>query len=120
MYYAINICHFFKILLSNWTTTQAVKDAKLMRNKSWPLWETWKSIFGNDRASGVGAKEIGAIVVRLRAQVIGGSQVNENDYHPSFEDFIIEPYTPMAKTMRCTMTTPTIVGNMRRLPKLAL
>ncbi|KAG6419001.1 hypothetical protein SASPL_121209 [Salvia splendens] len=48
---------------------QADKEAKFMRNKSWPLWETWKTIFGKDRASGVAAEEI---------------------------NFIPEPYTPVS------------------------
>ncbi|XP_041994795.1 uncharacterized protein LOC121745084 isoform X1 [Salvia splendens] len=75
---------------------QADKETKYMRNKSWPLWETWKTIFGKDRASGVAAEEIGAAAKSLRAQVSGGSQVYENDYHPSFEDFITEPFTPVS------------------------
>ncbi|XP_042054260.1 uncharacterized protein LOC121799018 isoform X1 [Salvia splendens] len=74
----------------------ADKEAKFMRNKSWPLWETWKTIFGKDRASGLAAEEIGAAAKSLRAQFAGGSQVNENDYHLSFEDFIPEPYTPVS------------------------
>ncbi|KAL1536838.1 hypothetical protein AAHA92_29421 [Salvia divinorum] len=45
------------------------REAKFMRNKSWPYWEAWKCIFGKDRASGVGAEE-------------------ENDYIPTFEDFL--------------------------------
>ncbi|KAG6407499.1 hypothetical protein SASPL_130490 [Salvia splendens] len=64
---------------------QADKDTKYMQNKSWPLWETWKTIFGKDRASGLAAEEIGAAAKNIRAQVSGGSQVYENDYHPSFE-----------------------------------
>ncbi|KAG6416037.1 hypothetical protein SASPL_123459 [Salvia splendens] len=75
---------------------QADKEAKFMRNKSWPLWETWKTIFGKDRASGVAAEEIGAAARSLRAQLSGGSQVNENDYHPFFDDFIPEPYTSLS------------------------
>ncbi|KAG6389136.1 hypothetical protein SASPL_150595 [Salvia splendens] len=75
---------------------QADKDTKYMRNKSWPLWETWKTIFGKDRASGLAAEEVGAAAKSVRAQVSGGSQVYENDYHPSFEDFITEPYTPVS------------------------
>ncbi|KAG6399034.1 hypothetical protein SASPL_140508 [Salvia splendens] len=75
---------------------QADKETKYMRNKSWPLWETWKTIFGKDLASGVAAEEIGAAAKSIRAQVSGGSQVYENDYHPSFEDFITEPYTPVS------------------------
>ncbi|KAG6404462.1 hypothetical protein SASPL_136710 [Salvia splendens] len=64
--------------------------------------EQWEqivqTIFGKDRASGMAAEEIGAAAKSLRAQVSGSSQVNENDYHPSFEDFIPEPYTPLSNT----------------------
>ncbi|KAG6394948.1 hypothetical protein SASPL_145539 [Salvia splendens] len=55
---------------------KADKEAKFMRNKSWPLWETWKTIFGKDHASGVAAEEIGAAARSLRAQVSGGSQTS--------------------------------------------
>ncbi|KAG6391009.1 hypothetical protein SASPL_148755 [Salvia splendens] len=48
---------------------QADKETKFMQNKSWPLWETWKTIFSKDRASWVAAEEI---------------------------DFIPEPYTPVS------------------------
>ncbi|KAG6416047.1 hypothetical protein SASPL_123469 [Salvia splendens] len=37
---------------------QADKDAKFTRNKSWPFWETWKVIFGKDRACGGGAEGV--------------------------------------------------------------
>lgn len=57
-----------------------------MRTKSWPFWETWKSIFGKDRASGGGAEQVDAAAELLNAQAAGGSQVNENDYRPSYED----------------------------------
>ncbi|KAG6387509.1 hypothetical protein SASPL_152701 [Salvia splendens] len=75
---------------------QADKETKYMRNKSWPLWETWKTIFGKDRASGSVAEEMGAAAKSLRAQVSGISQVNENDHLPTFEDFIPEPFTPLS------------------------
>nr|KAG6405489.1 hypothetical protein SASPL_133079 [Salvia splendens] len=69
----------------------ADKDAKFMRTKLWPFWETWKSIFGKDRASGGGAEQVDAAAEHLKAQLGGGSQVNENDYRPSYED-ASEPY----------------------------
>ncbi|KAG6401889.1 hypothetical protein SASPL_138757 [Salvia splendens] len=75
---------------------KADKDTKFMRTKSWTLWETWKFIFGKDRAYGGGVENIDAAAVRLRAQMSVESECNENDYHPSFEDFISNPNTPMA------------------------
>ncbi|KAL1546423.1 hypothetical protein AAHA92_23023 [Salvia divinorum] len=76
---------------------QADKDAKFMRTKSWPFWETWKCIFGKDRASG-GAENIDDAADRVRSQLAGASQCNENDYHPSFDDFPVDESTPMADT----------------------
>ncbi|KAG6407659.1 hypothetical protein SASPL_130656 [Salvia splendens] len=45
----------------------ADKDAKHMRHKSWPLWETWKLIFGKDRASGEGTEQINDAIDCMRA-----------------------------------------------------
>lgn len=70
-----------------------------MRTKSWPLWETWKLIFGKDRACGRGAEQLEVAANRVRAQQpVCSSQCNENDYHPSFEDFPFEENTPMPDT----------------------
>ncbi|KAL1547627.1 hypothetical protein AAHA92_15959 [Salvia divinorum] len=77
---------------------QADKDEKFMRTKSWPFWETWKCIFGKDRASGGGAEDIDKASERVRAQLASGSQVNENDYHPSFEDFPFDATAPAVET----------------------
>ncbi|KAL1553785.1 hypothetical protein AAHA92_14416 [Salvia divinorum] len=77
---------------------QADKDAKFMRTKSWPFWETWKCIFGKDRASGGGVENIDDAADRARSQLAGASQCNENDYHPSFDDFPVDESTPLADT----------------------
>ena len=77
---------------------QADNETKLMRTKSWPLYDTWKFIFSKDRASGGGAENIDAAAARLRAQMPSGSECNENDYYPSFEDFIPNPNTPVGDT----------------------
>lgn len=68
-----------------------------MRTKSWPLWETWKCIFGKDRAIGGEAETVGVASVSAREQLQSGSQCNENDYRPSFDDFPIgdSPPTPL-------------------------
>ncbi|KAL1534751.1 hypothetical protein AAHA92_30891 [Salvia divinorum] len=67
---------------------QADNNAKFMRNKSWPFWEDWKCIFGKDRATGGGAEPVEKATAEVRAQLAGGSQCNQKDYHPSFEDFL--------------------------------
>ncbi|KAL1564276.1 hypothetical protein AAHA92_06641 [Salvia divinorum] len=59
-----------------------------MRNKSWPLWEDWKCIFGKDRVTGCGAEDVEIATSQVRTRLAGGSQVNDNDYRPSFEDFL--------------------------------
>lgn len=59
---------------------EADKNAKGMRNKSWPFWEEWKAIFCKDRATGLGSEDIDVAAATLRANLAGGSQCNENDY----------------------------------------
>ncbi|KAG6430915.1 hypothetical protein SASPL_108989 [Salvia splendens] len=66
---------------------QADKETKFMRPKSWPLWDTWKSIFGNDRAGGGGEEQLDGAAAGARSQQSGGSQSNDNYYYPSFDDF---------------------------------
>ncbi|KAG6415957.1 hypothetical protein SASPL_123378 [Salvia splendens] len=66
----------------------ADKNAKGMRNKSWPFWEDWKSIFGKDRATGVGGEDIEVAAATLQTNRASGSQCNENNYLPTFEDFL--------------------------------
>ena len=68
-----------------------------MRTKPWPLWETWKSIFGKDRASGGGAEQVDAAAEQVRANLQGSSEVNENDYHPIFEDEETNNVVPMSQ-----------------------
>ncbi|KAL1545562.1 hypothetical protein AAHA92_22271 [Salvia divinorum] len=76
---------------------QADTNAKFMRTKSWPFWETWKSIFGKDRATGGGAEDVDIAADRVRSQLAGGSQCNENYYHPTFEDFSVDETAPLAE-----------------------
>ncbi|KAG6412479.1 hypothetical protein SASPL_125158 [Salvia splendens] len=76
---------------------QADKDVKGMRTKPWPLWETWKAIFGKDRAIGGGAEQVDAAAERVRANLQGSSEVNEKDYHPFFEDEEINNVLPMSQ-----------------------
>ena len=84
---------------------QVDKEAKFMRNKPWPLWESWKRIFGKDRASGGAAETVGVASTRLRPQPATGSQVNENDvYYPSFDDFLGSEIPP---PMSPDVDTPT-------------
>ncbi|KAG6436949.1 hypothetical protein SASPL_101855 [Salvia splendens] len=79
--------YFTKIEDSIHPKFQADKEAKFMRPKSWPLWDTWKSIFGNDRAGGGGAEQLDGAAAGARSQQFGGSQSNDNYYYPSFDDF---------------------------------
>ncbi|KAG6426932.1 hypothetical protein SASPL_111171 [Salvia splendens] len=73
-------------------------DAKFMRTKSWPYWETWKCIFGKDRASRLGAETLDKAAKRVRAQMAGGSQVYDNDYHPSLDDIEFDTSPPLEQT----------------------
>ncbi|XP_042001392.1 uncharacterized protein LOC121750840 [Salvia splendens] len=61
---------------------QADKEARGMRKKSWPFWETWKIIFGKDRASGRGAEQVNVVAARVNAHLADASQSNENYYYP--------------------------------------
>lgn len=56
-----------------------------MRNKSWPLWEEWKEIFGKDRAVGArsrGAAESVAMMKATQEQTNGNV---DGDYYPSLD-----------------------------------
>ncbi|KAG6392660.1 hypothetical protein SASPL_146884 [Salvia splendens] len=64
--------------------------AKCMRHKSWPLWETWKCIFGKDGATGGGAENISVAAARLRDSGGGGSHCDESDSQPPF---VAVPFT---------------------------
>ncbi|KAG6415881.1 hypothetical protein SASPL_123300 [Salvia splendens] len=57
-----------------------------MRNKSWPLWEEWKEIFGKDRVVGArsrGAAESATMMKAAREQTNG---YVDGDYHPSLDE----------------------------------
>ncbi|XP_042013139.1 uncharacterized protein LOC121761568 isoform X1 [Salvia splendens] len=76
----------------------ADKEAKFMRHKSWPLWETWKVIFGKDRACGGGAEQISDAAEAFRRGQPGTySEVNENDYHPSLDDIEADKAIPSSQ-----------------------
>ncbi|KAG6415670.1 hypothetical protein SASPL_123084 [Salvia splendens] len=47
--------------------------------------EQWEQIV-QDRAGGGGAEQVDAAAEHMRSHLGGGSQCNENDYHPSFDD----------------------------------
>lgn len=70
-----------------------------MRHKSWPLWETWKMIFGKDRVSGGGAEQVKQAAEFLRSQTGAHSEVNENDYNPSLNDIEADRLVPPSETM---------------------
>ncbi|XP_041993493.1 uncharacterized protein LOC121771657 [Salvia splendens] len=65
-----------------------------MRYKSWPYWEAWQCIFGKDRAKGSSSENIDVAATSQRAQMASASQTNENDYHPTFEDFLGDEIPP--------------------------
>lgn len=72
-----------------------------MRNKSGPLWETWKTIFGVDRASGGGSEQVNKAAEELRrppaTEPATISECNENDYYPFFDGVPIDVTTPVAE-----------------------
>lgn len=65
-----------------------------MRNKSWPLWETWTIIFGQDRASGGTAEDIADGARELHQHNMAHNDDPSNDYHVSLEDLFDEPINP--------------------------
>ncbi|KAG6387262.1 hypothetical protein SASPL_152449 [Salvia splendens] len=60
--------------------------AKFMHCKSWPLWETWKLIFGKDRATGSGAETVSHAAIQVRSALGGGSQCDKSDSHAPYEE----------------------------------
>ncbi|KAG6400215.1 hypothetical protein SASPL_137040 [Salvia splendens] len=92
-----NVNNDYKIDIDDDQWAQVVaadKDAKFMRYKSWPYWEAWQCIFGKDRAKGSGSENIDVAATSQRAQMASASQTNENDYHPTFEDFLGDEIPP--------------------------
>ncbi|KAG6436803.1 hypothetical protein SASPL_101705 [Salvia splendens] len=87
---ARSVCLHFHLLNH---VLQADRDAKFMRNKSWPLWEQWTVIFGKDRASGGtdGAREV-------HMHNVAHNDDPSNDYHVSLEDLFDEPIIPPVTT----------------------
>lgn len=77
---------------------QADPDAKLMRNKSWPLWETWTIIFGQDRANGGNAEDIADGAREVHLHNMANNDDPSNDYHVSLEDLFDEPINPTVPT----------------------
>ncbi|KAG6389220.1 hypothetical protein SASPL_150682 [Salvia splendens] len=63
-------------------------NARTMRHKAWPLWDDWKMIFGNDRATGGTAEGIGEAVANNSTDEPFTSIGESADYYPSFEDFL--------------------------------
>ncbi|XP_042063553.1 uncharacterized protein LOC121807403 [Salvia splendens] len=59
-----------------------------MRHKARPLWDDWKMIFGNDRATGMTAEGIGEAVANNSTDEPFTSIGESADYYPSFEDFL--------------------------------
>ncbi|KAG6384851.1 hypothetical protein SASPL_113449 [Salvia splendens] len=86
-----NVHNDFKIDCSDDQWDQIVRqdpNARTMRHKAWPLWDDWKMIFGNDRATGGTAEGIGEAVANNTTDEAFTSIGESADYYPSFEDFL--------------------------------
>ena len=68
-----------------------------MHHKSWPLWESWKLIFGKDRACGGGAEQVNDAAAHMRPPAAAVSEVNENDYNNSLDDLEAEHTFPSSQ-----------------------
>ncbi|XP_047953514.1 uncharacterized protein LOC125199583 [Salvia hispanica] len=69
-------------------------NARLIRGKSWPYYDAWKEIFGNDRANGEGAEDILEAVNNISIQQNLGGFGASNDYSGSFGDFFMHNQVP--------------------------
>ncbi|KAL1559962.1 hypothetical protein AAHA92_10239 [Salvia divinorum] len=94
-----------RLIVTRNNGNRSSRHARFMRPKSWPFWETWKCIFGKDRASGGGAEDVALVADKLQAQQAVGSQCNKNDYHPSFEDVLDDGFDPLADATDMNDTT---------------
>ncbi|KAG6437035.1 hypothetical protein SASPL_101942 [Salvia splendens] len=63
-------------------------NAHTMRHKAWPLWDDWKMIFGNYRATGGTFEGIGEAVANNFMDEPITSIGESGDYYSSFEDFL--------------------------------
>ncbi|XP_042057853.1 uncharacterized protein LOC121802287 [Salvia splendens] len=84
-------------------------DARIMRYKSWPLWEEWKIIFGKDRATGGTSETIGEAVNNNTSDEPITSIGESGDYYLSFEDFLgNEQVQPHSRKMLRRTTAPQV------------
>ncbi|KAL1569476.1 hypothetical protein AAHA92_00951 [Salvia divinorum] len=65
---------------------KADKNARFMRDKSWPQWEAWKEVFGKGRANGSTSEVIMQAVNGLYSQEKQASTGEDEDNNLSFED----------------------------------
>ncbi|KAG6430533.1 hypothetical protein SASPL_108603 [Salvia splendens] len=65
-----------------------------MRNKFWHHWESWKEIFGKDRAAGVRAACAGESVLKMKAAMGNNNDDPANDYHPSLDEIYPDGVIP--------------------------
>ncbi|KAG6411773.1 hypothetical protein SASPL_129857 [Salvia splendens] len=57
-----------------------------MQNKSWPLWDAWKEIFGKDCVVGARAKGAGEAVAIMKVSHDQTNNYVEGDYYMSLDD----------------------------------
>ncbi|KAG6434258.1 hypothetical protein SASPL_105882 [Salvia splendens] len=83
------VCHVFTRAHAHlFFSSQQEPNARTMRYKAWPLWDDWKIIFGNDRATGGTSEGIGEAVANNSMDEPITSIGESGDYYPSFEDFL--------------------------------
>ncbi|KAL1549625.1 hypothetical protein AAHA92_17704 [Salvia divinorum] len=94
-----NVHNDFKIDCDDEQWAQIVQidnHARFMRDRSWPFWEQWKIIFGKERATGGGAENMEDAAAAVRAENAAHNQATDNEYHVSFDDFVVENTSPVA------------------------
>ncbi|XP_042001907.1 uncharacterized protein LOC121751256 [Salvia splendens] len=65
---------------------QKDSNARYMRNKSWPHWDSWKEIFGKNCVVCVRAKDAGEAVAKMKASQEHTNGYVEGDYHVSLDE----------------------------------
>ena len=81
-----------------------------MRNKSWPYWEDWKTVFGKDRGNGVGAEDVSHaddILHEKDATVADESEPIMTPY--TLEDFFTEEQ--IEECVNCEAATEVLAGD---------
>ncbi|KAG6412276.1 hypothetical protein SASPL_124950 [Salvia splendens] len=87
----------YKIDIDDEQWSQVVQkdvNAKYMRNKSWPMLDDWKEVFGKDRAEGVRSVDLEDAVNKIYGAKAVANEVSGTNDHMTFEELFPDEVLP--------------------------